>query len=330
MATEAQGAAPSEGAGAEPEVYDVLIVGGGPAGATAALYAARAGFSTIVLDKGVTAGALGLTSRIANYPGVPEVLGGAELVGRMRDQAAAAGARFVHEKVLVTSLADEVKEAHTGQGVYRARAVIIATGSMGRTHTIPGEERLLGRGVSYCAVCDGAFFEGQDVAVVGNNDEALEEALYLARLARRVFLLSQTPALTASPGLTDEAERTPNLEVRLGHRVREVLGDGEVEGLHVAPREGDEYVLPVSAAFVYLQGGKPITDFLYGELPTSEAGCLEVDEAMQTGVRGVFAAGDVLCVHVKQVVVAAAEGATAAMSAQRYLSGRDRVRPDWT
>jgi len=314
----------------DDQPYDVLVIGGGPAGTTAALYAARAGLRTLVLDKGLTTGAAGRAAHIANYPGLPGAHSGAELVGAMRSQAEEAGARFLHEKVLLTVLTPPVKEAHTGRGIYRARAVIIASGAMGRAQTVPGEERLLGRGVSYCATCDGAFFKGQDVAVVGQNDEAVEEALYLARLARKVTLLAQSAELQVPTELADQARSTANLEIRLGHRLKEVLGEDQVESVHVTPREGPEYELPVSAVFVYLQGNRPITDFLYGELPTSPTGCLEVGEAMDTAIAGVFAVGDVLCNHVKQVVVAAAEGARAAMAAERFLSGRERLRPDWS
>jgi thioredoxin reductase (NADPH) len=316
--------------GGETEVYDVIVIGGGPSGTTAALYAARAGLRTLVLDKGLTTGAAGLAGHIANYPGVSGTVAGADLVATMRRQAEEVGAEFVQEKVLMTILTPPEKEAHTGRGVYRGRTVVIATGAMGRTNTVPGEERLLGRGVSYCATCDGAFFRAQDVAVVGNHDEALEETLYLARLANRVVVLSQTTELQASPELIAQVEGAPNVEVRLGHRVREVLGEAEVEGLHVAPRVGEPYVLGVAAAFIYLQGNRPITDFLYGELPTTESGCLEVGEMMETAIPGVFAVGDVLCNHVKQVVIAAADGAKAAMGAERYLSGRERLRPDWS
>jgi len=315
---------------AETETYDVIVIGGGPAGATAALYAARAGLSTLVLDKGLTTGAAGLAGHIANYPGVPGTVAGADLVATMRQQAQEAGAHLMQEKVLMTILTPPVKEAHTGRGVYRGRTVIIATGSMGRVHTVPGEERLLGRGVSYCATCDGAFFRGQPVAVIGNHDEALEEALYLTRLASHVYLLAQTSDLQAGPEVVAQAEAAENLEIRLGHRVREVLGEAEVEGLHVGSGDGDGYVLEVSAAFVYLQGNRPITDFLYGELPTTDAGCLEVGEMMETAIPGVFAVGDVLCTHVKQVVISAADGAKAAMAAERFLSGRQRLRPDWS
>ena len=321
---------PEGGGENQEDIYDVIIIGGGAAGATAAIYTARGELKTLVLDKGLTAGALGMTSKIANYPGVLGEVGGAELVKRIRGQAESFGAHFVQDKVLATDLRGEVKEVRGSKGIYSGRAVLIATGSMGRTHTVPGEERLLGRGVSYCATCDGAFFRDQEVAVAGNNDEAVEEALFLTKFARRVHLLVQTPELKASPDLGAEVSRHPKVEIHLAIRLREVLGEQQVESVRVVMRGGEEQMMPVAGVFIYLQGGKPITDFLYGQLPTTETGCLMVDETMQTSISGVFAAGDVLCNHLKQAVIAAGEGAMAAMALQRYLSGRDKLRPDWS
>jgi len=312
------------------DIYDVIIIGGGPAGASAALYGARADLTTLVLDKGLTSGALGMASKIANYPGVPGTVSGAELVKRIRGQAENFSAHFVQDKVLTTNLRGEVKEVWGSKGVYYGRAVVIATGSMGRTHTVPGEERLLGRGVSYCATCDGAFFRDQEVAVAGNNDEAVEEALFLTQFAHRVHLLVQTPQLKASPDLTAEVSQHLKVKIHLATHVREVLGEQQVESVRVALPGGEEQMMPVTGVFIYLQGGKPITDFLDGQLPTTETGCLMVDETMQTSISGVFAVGDVLCNHLKQIVIAAAEGAIAGIALQRYLSGRDKLRPDWS
>jgi thioredoxin reductase (NADPH) len=321
---------PEEGGENQEDIYDAIIIGGGAAGATAAIYTARADLKTMVLDKGLRTGALGMTGKIANYPGVPGEVRGAELLKRIRGQAESFGAHFVQDKVLSTDLRGELKEVRGGKGIYYGRAVIIATGSMGRTQTVPGEERLLGRGVSYCATCDGAFFRDQEVAVAGNNDEAMEEALFLTRFASRVHLLVQTPELKASADLAAEVSQHPTVEIYLATRLREVLGEQQVESVRVVPRGGQEQVVPVAGVFIYLQGGKPITDFLHGQLPTTETGCLMVDEAMQTSISGVFAVGDVLCNHLKQVVVAAAEGAIAAMTLQRFLSGREKLRPDWS
>lgn len=312
------------------DAYDVIIIGGGPAGATAAIYTARADLKTLVLDKGLKTGALGMTSKIANYPGLPGEISGAELLKRIRSQAEGFGAHFVQDKVLTTNLRGEVKEVYGGKGSYYGRAVIIATGSMGRTHTMAGEERLVGRGVSYCATCDGAFFRDQEVAVAGNNDEAVEETLFLTKFARRVHLLVQTPELKASSDLADEVSQHPKVEIHPASRLREVVGEQQVESVRVVTRDGEEQEVPVAGVFIYLQGGKPITDFLDGQLPTTETGCMTVDEVMQTSLAGVFAIGDVLCNHLKQAVIAAAEGAVAAMALQRYLSGRDKLRPDWS
>ena len=310
--------------------YDLLIVGGGPAGATAALYAARSSLKTLVLDKGLTAGALGMTTKIANFPGVPGPIRGDELVGRIRDQADAFGAEFVTDKVLNVDLQNDPKQIWATQRNYQARAVLVATGAMGRTNRIAGEERLLGRGVSYCAICDGAFFQGQEVAVAGSSDEAVEEALTLTRFASRVHFLSPTAELRASSKLTDEIVAHPNVVIHPSARLREILGQGRVEAVQIGSQESGEQTIPVSGAFVYLQGNVPAIDFLDNQLPAREDGCLIIDEDFQTPVPGVFAAGDVLCKHLKQAVIAASEGAQAATAVDRYLSGRKNLRPDWS
>lgn len=312
------------------DMHDVIIIGGGPAGATAALYAARADLKTLVLDKSLTAGALGMASKIANYPGVPGEISGAELLQRIRTQAESFGAHFVQDKVIATDLRGEVKQVFGGRESHRARAVIIATGSMGRTRTVRGEEQLIGRGVSYCATCDGAFFRDQEVAVVGSTDEAVEEALFLTKFASKVHLLVSTPDLKSSSDLADEVSRHPNVEIHTSTRLREVTGQQQVEGVRVVTRDGEAQEMSVAGVFIYLQGGKPITDFLGDQLPFTESGCLSVDEAMQTSLPGVFAVGDLLCNHLKQAVVAAGEGVTAAMALQRYLSGREKLRADWS
>ncbi|GAB4573600.1 MAG: thioredoxin-disulfide reductase [Anaerolineae bacterium] len=310
--------------------YDVIIIGGGPGGASAAIYTARAKHRTLVIDKGLTAGALGLTHKIANYPGVPGEISGAELLATMRRQAEAFGAEFVQDKVLSVDLKSNPKVIFAGNGTYTADAVVLATGSMGRAKGVKGEEEFLGRGVSYCATCDGAFFQGLDVAVAGNNDEAVEEALHLAKFARKVYLLVQTPDLKVDDHLIREVEANPVIEVRYATRLREIMGDQLVHSVRIAPRDGEEEILPVRGAFVYLQGNKPITDFLQGQVPTTESGCLIVDEQYQTNIPGVFAVGDLLCNHIKQAVVAAADGVVAAMAIDRLLNGRSTLRPDWS
>ena len=315
--------------GATEGVYDVVVIGGGPAGTTAAIYTARADLGTVILDKGLGSGAMGSAARIANYPGVPGEIGGADLLQRMRGQAKDLGTELVQGKVLSTTLDGQIKQVWTPRGAYRGRTVIVATGSMGRTHAIAGEEQLIGRGVSYCATCDGAFFRDRVVAVVGNNEEALDEALFLTRFASLVYLLAPTPGLKASLNLIEQVNGHPKIEIYPSTRLQEIVGQEQVQAVRLSTLE-DERTLPVDGVFVYLQGRKPITDFLGGQLEVDGSGCLVVGELMQTAIPGVFAAGDVLCTHVKQAVIAAAEGATAAMAARRYLSGRQTLRPDWS
>lgn len=318
------------GLGAGPETYDVIIIGGGPAGASAAIYTARAELRTLVIDKGLTAGALGVTAKISNYPGVPGPISGAQLVETMRRQAESFGAKFITDKVIGVDLSGDTRiVTAAASGAFRARALILATGSMGRANTVPGEDRLLGRGVSYCATCDGAFFRDLPVAVVGNNDEALEEALLLTKYAQRVYLLAPTPALNARAALIEEANADDKIEIRLSTRLKEVMGDDQVTGVRIQARAGSEEILPVKGAFIYLQGAKPITDYLNGQLETTSEGCLVVNREMQTNVPGVFAVGDLLCSHIKQAVIAAADGVIAAMAADKFLRGRAKLQPDW-
>jgi thioredoxin reductase (NADPH) len=312
------------------ELYDVIVIGGGPAGTTTAIYTARAGLKTLVLDKGLRTGALGWAEAIANYPGVVGEMAGADLLARMREQAEGFGASYVQERVLGADLGDEVKSVWGSAGYYRGKVVVIATGSMGRSSTLPGEERLLGAGVSYCATCDGAFFRDKQVAVAGNGEEAVEEALLLTRFASLVHLLVQTAGLNVPAELEEEVQEHPKVTVHLATRVREIRGEEQVEALQIVEAGGVERELPVDGLFLYLQGRQPITGFLEGQVETSESGCLAVNESQQTSVPGVFAVGDVLCTHLRQAVVAAGEGAVAGMSIERYLSGRERLRPDWS
>ncbi|MGC8963006.1 MAG: NAD(P)/FAD-dependent oxidoreductase [Candidatus Bipolaricaulaceae bacterium] len=310
------------------ENYEVIVIGGGPAGATAALYSARAGLRTLVLDKGVYEGAAGRAQKIENFPGVLGPIPGAELVHRIRSQASSFGAEIREEKVVRADVLRDPKEVWTASGLYLARAVIIATGAMGRNRFLPGEEKLIGRGVSYCAACDAPFFRDQVVAVAGTTAEAAEEALAVAQFAARVLFLVPSTKTFVPKELWDELAAHPKVEVRQGVRLLEILGDARVEAIRIAT-EGGEEVVPVGGVFPLLQGTAPVVDFLGGQVPLGEGGCLVVDEAMRTPLPGVFAAGDVHCKKFRQAVIAAAEGAQAALSAELYLRGRARPRTDW-
>ena len=309
--------------------YDVLIIGGGPAGASAAIYTSRAGLKTLVIDKGLTAGALGMTAKIANYPGLPGEVSGADLLQQMRDQAKSFGAEFVSDKVIGVDLSSEVKSVYGNGGTYTGSAVIIATGSMGRGTRVKGEDELLGQGVAYCATCDAAFFRGQDVVVAGSSDEAVEEALFLTKFVNRVHFLCPTPELKAPQHLVDELTANPKVTLYKGASLQEISGSGKVEAVRFTRRGEPEQTLAVSGAFVYLQGGRPVTDYLMGQLETGENGCLVVDSEFRTTIPGVFAVGDLLCGHVKQAVVAAAEGAVTGMAVEKALRGRKQLVVDW-
>ena len=314
----------------EPAVYDVVIIGAGPAGTSAAIYTSRAELRTLVIDKGLTAGALGITGKIANYPGLTEEISGADLLERMRGQARSFGAEFISDKVIGADVISDTKTIYGNQGAYSGRAVIIATGSMGRGTRVKGEDELLGRGVSYCATCDAAFFRAQDVAVAGNSDEAIEEALFLTRFVNRVHFLCPTPELKAPQHLVDEINANDKVTLHYGASLKEIIGQDKVEAVRYALRGQPEQTLPVTGAFIYLQGGKPITDFLSGQLELNGNGCLSVNEEYQTALPGLYAVGDLLCNHVKQAVVAAADGAVAAMAVEKNLRGRKQVSVDWS
>jgi thioredoxin reductase (NADPH) len=310
------------------EAYDVIVVGGGPAGASAAIYSARFGLKTLVIDKGLTSGALGASRKIHNYPGVPGPITGPDILTRMRAQAESFGARFLNDKVIGTDLKKTPMEVTSSNGAFSARTLILASGATGRTRAIPGEAALLGKGVSYCAVCDGAFFRNQAVAVLGGNDEALEEALLLATFADRVYVLSPTPQLRAASDLAGRVSSHPKVEVRLGAQAQKIMGEDAVKRVAVR-RGGAEEILPVQGVFIYLQGNQPETEYLMEQVEILENGCIKVDGEMRTNIPGVFAVGDMLCRHIKQAVIAAAEGAMAAVAAEKHLRGRTKARLDW-
>jgi thioredoxin reductase (NADPH) len=310
----------------EENIYDVLIIGGGPAGLSAAQYASRAKLKTLVIDKSRTAGALAYTGHIENYPGLTRPVSGKELLDMFRQQATGFGAEVVEAQVVGVKLDDEVKEVFTMEGSYKGKSVIIATGSMGRKPSIKGEAEFLGRGVSYCAVCDASFFKGKVVCVIGNSEEAVKEAGYLSRFAETVYLISPTPKLKVEDHPPLEAR---NLKVLPGHAVTSIEGGESVERVRLVDETKKESELPMAGVFVYIQGSKPIVDFLYGSVPLTEEECIEANRMMETPLAGVFAAGDVRCTEIRQVVTAVADGAIAALSAEKFLHHRTRHKYDW-
>ncbi len=310
-------------------LYDVVIIGGGPAGVSAAIYTARAELSTLVVDKGIASGALGMSSRIANYPGREGEVKGLELLEGMRSQAQHFGAKFVLDRVQAVDLMGEQKTVYGNTGTYPGRTVVIATGAMGRGRRLEGEDRLLGRGISYCATCDAAFFRDKTVAVAGSSDEAVEEALFLTRFVKVLHFISPDAKLKVPEHLAQELAQHEKVRLYLNARVQEFMGAEQLEGVRFSLPGDEEKTVVVSGAFVYLQGGKPITDYLMEQVACGESGGILVDKEYQTAVPGVFAVGDVLQEHIKQVVVSAAEGAVAGIAVEKFLRGRKKMTVDW-
>ncbi len=313
----------------EDTVYDVVIIGGGPAGLTAAQYAARSNLKTIVLDKSATSGALAFTDKIENYPGLPEPISGKELLDIFREQAIRFGAEYVEAQVIGVKLEREIKETYTMDRTYKSKSVIIATGAMGRKPTIKGEKEFLGRGVSYCAICDAAFFRGKTVAVIGESEEAAKEAELLTRYAGKVYLLVPSPKLKLPED--HPVPEKENLEIIYNVLVKSINGNEVVENVLLKDKKTDEErELPLDGVFVYLHGSRPVVDFLNFAVDISDEECIITNNMMETNIPGVFAAGDVTCTEIRQVVIAAAKGCIAALSADKYVHHRKRRRLDWS
>ncbi len=313
----------------EEEPYDVIIIGGGPAGLSAAIYAARAKLKTLVLDKHPKAGALGMTSKIENYPSIPHPITGPELLDILRKQATQFGAEYIQAQVTSVDLHKDPKEVISSAGTFYGRTLIIATGAMGHKPSIPGEAKLIGRGVSYCAVCDAPFFVGKDVAVIGDNDEALDELEFVSRFVKTVYLISPYREPKASAEAAERAKKLANVVWLMKTRIVAIEGEEQVTGI-VIELEGKQERLPVAGVFVYLIGTKPVTDFLNGQVELTPQGCIKVNaETKMTNVPGVFAVGDVTCKEIRQAVIAAAEGTIAALEADKFLRNRVKARSDW-
>lgn len=310
------------------ELYDVIIIGGGPAGLSASQYASRANLKTIVIDKSPTAGALAYTSKIENYPGLSEPVSGKELLDIFRNQAVGFGAEYIQAQVVGVKLDGERKEVYTMDRSYHGKTVIVATGSMGRKPTISGEGAFLGRGVSYCAICDAAFFREQVVCVLGDSEEAVKEADLLTGFAKTVYLIAPSEELKVRADHPVLA--SPKLRVLKNHRVTSIEGSDVVTGIKVRNMAtNDEQEIPMDGVFVYLYGTQPVVDFLDTAIPLSEKTCIITHRMMETSVPGVYAAGDVTCAEVRQVVIATAYGCIAALSAEKYIHHRKRTKFDW-
>jgi thioredoxin reductase (NADPH) len=304
------------------DVRDVIIIGSGPAGYTAALYAARARLRPLLFEGSVTAGgALMNTTDVENFPGFSDGIIGPDLMDQLRKQAERFGAELVPDDVTAVDLTVSPKVVRVGEQTYQARTVIIASGSGYRELGVPGEKRLSGHGVSWCATCDGFFFREQDIAVVGGGDSAMEEATFLTRFARSVTIVHRRDTLRASKIMQDRALASPKIRFAWDSEVVEVLGDDRVSGLRLRNvKTGEESTLAVTGLFVAI-GHDPRSELFTDQLPVDGDGYLLVQHpSSRTAIDGVFAAGDVVDRIYRQAVTAAGTGCAAAIDAERWLA----------
>ena len=299
-------------------IYDMIVLGGGPGGYTAALYAARAGRSVLVLERLSPGGQMALTSEIDNYPGFPEGVDGFELGMKFQEQAHRFGAETEYAEVRSMDLGSDPKVLHTPDGDFYARTVVIATGAGPRKLGLPNEERLTGRGVHYCAHCDGMFYRGKTVVLVGGGNSAAAEALHLARLAEKVILVHRRDTLRATKLYHEPLMKLPNIEFKWNSAVVELPGENRLSGVKIKNLiSGEEELLDAAALFVSI-GRTPSTALVQGQLEL-ENGYIVADESGRTSIPGVFAVGDVRTKALRQIITAAADGANAAHFAEEYL-----------
>lgn len=310
------------------DVYDLVVIGGGPAGASAAIYGARGKLKTLLIDKAPASGTLAITHKIANYPGIYEELSGYDLLKKFHRHAKAFGAHLVRTLVTGVDFSQEIKEVKVAEGTIKAKSVFISVGAKGRASKLKGEDEFLGRGVSYCTTCDAAFYQGKIVAVVGETEEAVSEALSVSRFADKVLFLIPREKLSGEVNI-DELKEMPNIEIYWKHRVKEIVGEERMEGILVKDADGEEKLWNVNGVFLYLAGTKPGTEFLGNAVALDDEGFVQVDEFLRTNVSGVFAGGDARKQTIKQAVVAAADGAIAAQGADQYVNKRKMLVPQY-
>lgn len=301
-------------------MYDLIIIGSGPAGLAASIYAARAELNAVMIEQNYVAGGQIInTYEIDNYPGF-ENISGMDLAQKMQEHAERLGAKTINATVEGLDLTGDVKKVITDDGTYEAKTVIIASGADHSKLGVSGEDRLGGRGVSYCATCDGAFYRGKDVAVVGGGNTAVEDAIFLARGSRKVYVVHRRDQLRATKVLQDKLLSLPNVEMVWNSNLKAVNGDQKVSSITVTNKlDGSEREIPVDGCFIAV-GIVPQAEFAKNHVKMDERGYIVADENGTTSVPGVFAAGDVRTKQLRQVVTAVADGANAATSVEKYLS----------
>lgn len=298
----------------------VIIIGSGPAGLTAAIYAARANMNPLVISGTDRGGQVTLTDNLENYPGFPEGIGGIDMYQKFEEQAKKFGAEVLYEDVTGVDLRGEVKKVETANRTFESRAVIIATGSNPRKLNVPGEKELTGRGVSYCATCDGFFFKDKHVAVIGGGDSALDEGLFLTRFAGKVTIIHRRDQLRADPILQERAFKNSKVDFIWDTVVKEIVGDQGISHLKILNKKTDqESDFKVDGVFIFI-GHIPNTDLFKEQIQLDESGTIKSDYRTRTNVDGVFACGDVQDDIYRQAVTAAGSGCKAAMEAEKYVA----------
>ena len=301
------------------KIYDVIVIGGGPAGYSAALYTVRAGLSTLVVEKLCAGGQMTETNKIENYPGLSEGIDGFTLGMQMQQGAERFGAKTVNAEVLSVELTGDEKKIVTTNGEFTARAVIIATGAGHKHLGIENEEKLAGKGVAYCATCDGMFYRGKTVGVVGGGNSAAADAMVLSRLAQKVYLIHRRDTLRATKVYHEPLQDAENVEFLWNNQVAELLFDEKLTGVKLQNvQTGEQTVVELDGLFISV-GRNPATELFAGQLELDEKGYILADETTRTNINGVFAVGDVRAKAVRQIITAAADGAVAAHFAESYL-----------
>ncbi|MGB9761873.1 MAG: thioredoxin-disulfide reductase [Caldimicrobium thiodismutans] len=307
------------------ELFDLIIVGAGPAGLTACLYASRSLLKTLLLEKGPVGGQVIYTDLIENYPGFPGGISGYELIERIQKQLEDYEYQFLQEEVIDLQEVEEVKEVHLSSGkVLKAKAVILALGAKLRKLGVPGEREFTGRGVSYCAICDGPFFRGEVVAVIGGGNTALQEAIYLTKYVKKVYLIHRRETFRATSILQERVKKNPQIEIIIPAVVEEIKGDDRVEKLVYRDLKSNKKgELEVAGVFIFI-GHEPETGWLKGKLEMDESGFIIVDREMRTSRPGIFACGDCVSKKFRQIINACGEGAVAALNAEEYIKNLEK------
>ena len=301
-------------------VYDMIIVGGGPGGYTSALYAARAGFNVLVLEKFSAGGQMALTHQIDNYPGFEDGIDGFSLADKMKKQAERFGARSENAEVIIVNLTVNPKEIETAKGTFLSKTVLLAAGANPRELGVDKETELIGRGVAYCASCDGMFYRGKTVVVVGGGNTAAADAILLSRIAKKVIIVHRRDTLKATRIYHEPLMNAENVEFKWESTVTELLYEDKITGVKIKNvKTGEESIIDCDGVFVSV-GRKPATDFLGSQLDLDENGYIIADETTKTSIPGVYAVGDIRTKQLRQVVTAVSDGAMAVHSAEEYLA----------